>query len=156
MFHVKHRFSIFHKYESVLFVIFVIFMLFHSFYSFSFLMFHVKHFLWSHGCSFYVHFVKAIFQFISKYSIIRSKKVRYQHELEKDIIVHLDSNRNNNPGVPRNKQIHIQHLWWTLRRRLVQLLQLEIRKYILSKDRKRLSSSPHPWSESLQFFNGMG
>ena len=76
--------------------------------------------------------------------------MRYQHELEKDIIVHLDSNRNNNPGVPRNKQIHIQHLWWTLRRRLIQLLQLEIWKYILSKDRKRLSSSSHPWSESLQ------
>ena len=108
MFHVKHSFSIFHKYKSVLFVIFVIFMLFHSFY---FLMFHVKHFLWLHRCSFCVHFAKAIFQFISKYSIISSKKVRYQHELEKDIIVHLDSNRNNNPGVPRNKQIHIQHLW---------------------------------------------
>ena len=45
MFRVKHSFSIFHKYESVLFVIFVIFMLFHSFYSFYFLMFHVKHFL---------------------------------------------------------------------------------------------------------------
>ena len=41
-------------------------------------------------------------------SVLKTKTVK--GELEKDIIVHLDSNRNNNPGVPRNKQIHIQHL----------------------------------------------
>ena len=50
--------------------------------------------------------------------------MRYQHELEKDIIVHLDSNRNNNPGVPRINKF-IFNTFITLRRRLIQLLQLK-------------------------------